>query len=262
MALACAAVDDVTAWCLLAFVVGFVDADTSRAAITFALSVGYITLMLAVVRPVLEKRLLPSADGSVSLTAQAMVIVGILMSSLTTELIGIHAIFGAFLLGLTIPARARLAEVVTNRIEGLVVVLLLPCFFVYTGSRVQLGLLQSTGEWFVCALIVITACAGKFGGTALAARFVGQDWRSSAILGILMNTRGLVELVVLNIGLDLGVLSPTLFAMFVVMAVVTTAGTSPVLSRLSQRTRAAQRGEPSSESFTDSVVRSGLEQSP
>ena len=246
VAIACAAIDDVTAWCLLAVVVGCVKADLSTAARTVALTAAYVALMLAVVKPGVGRALARRGEGDLSRTALAVVLLALLVSSLATELIGIHAIFGAFLVGAIVPADSRLARELTRRIEDVVVVLLLPIFFAYTGSRVRLGLLHSPAEWLLCGLVVIVASAGKFGGSALAARVVGLGWRDAAALGVLMNTRGLVELIVLNIGLDLGVLSPTLFTILVVMAVVTTAATSPVLSAILGRPARRRVAGPSS----------------
>lgn len=237
LAISCAAVDDVTAWCLLALVIGCVKADLSSAFSTFGLTAVYVVTMLAVVKPGLGRALHRYVNDGLTHTVLAIVLVALLVSSLTTELIGIHAIFGAFLMGAVIPANSKIAREIAPRIEDVVVVLLLPIFFAYTGTRVQIGLLASPAEWLLCGLITITACAGKFGGTALAARLTGLGWRESAALGTLMNTRGLVELIVLNIGLDLGVLSPTLFTMLVVMAVITTAMTSPVLSLMGMRVK-------------------------
>ncbi|MFT3776265.1 MAG: cation:proton antiporter [Minicystis sp.] len=234
VALTCAAVDDVTAWCLLAVVVGCVKSDLSSASHTFVLTVVYVGAMLAVVKPVLGRLLHRYGDDASTRTVLAAVLLGLLVSALATELIGIHAIFGAFVMGAILPAESRIAREITRRIEDVVLVLLLPIFFAFTGTRVRIGLLQSPTEWLLCGLIIVTACVGKFGGTALAARWSGLGWRDSVALGTLMNTRGLVELIVLNIGLDLGVLSPTLFTMLVVMAVVTTAATSPVLSLVSK----------------------------
>src|SRR5207249_4404495 len=145
----------------------------------------------------------------------------LLSSSLTTELIGIHSLFGAFLLGAIIPHDSALARNVTHKLEDFVVVMLLPAFFAFTGLRTQIGLIVGR-QWLLCGLIILVACAGKFGGAAIAARLTGMRWRDAAALGILMNTRGLMELIVLNIGLDLKVISPTLFAMLVLMALVTT----------------------------------------
>src|SRR6185369_2162592 len=152
--------------------------------------------------------------------------------ALATEYIGIHAVFGAFLLGAIIPSDSKLAKELLHRLEDFVVVLFLPAFFAYTGMRTQVGLVSDAAQWLLCLLIIVTACLGKFGGSFAAARLSGLGWRDSAALGVLMNTRGLMELIVLNIGLDLKVISPTLFAMLVMMAIVTTMATTPVLDLL------------------------------
>jgi Kef-type K+ transport system membrane component KefB len=159
----------------------------------------------------------------------AMALVAMLCSALTTEAIGVHAIFGAFLLGAVIPHDSRLARVLEERIGYLVTILLLPAFFAFTGMRTQIGLLSGWGAWLTCAAIIVVATAGKFGGALLGARVARHDWQMAASLAILMNTRGLMELIVLNVGLDLGVISPTLFTMLVIMAIVTTMTTTPVL---------------------------------
>ena len=151
-----------------------------------------------------------------------------------TEWIGIHAIFGAFLLGVVIPSESGLANSFLSKLKEPVTVLLLPAFFAYTGMRTEIGLLNNWSQWAICAAIIGVATLGKFGGTLIAARCAGETWRDAGILGMLMNTRGLMELIVLNIGLDLGVISPTLFAMMVIMALVTTMITSPVIQLLSQ----------------------------
>jgi Kef-type K+ transport system membrane component KefB len=156
-----------------------------------------------------------------------------LCSALATEAIGIHAIFGAFLFGAVIPHESRLARVLDERIENLVTILLLPAFFAFTGMRTEIGLLSGWNEWLTCGAIIAVATAGKFGGTLAGARVAGYDWRKAASLGILMNTRGLMELIVLNVGLDLGVISPALFTMLVVMALVTTMATTPILALVS-----------------------------
>lgn len=232
-AIACAVVDDVSAWCLLAFVVGSVNADSSNAGLTIVLALTYIAVMFLLVRPGFKWAMGNRARETVTQTLLAVVIVSLLISSLATELIGVHALVGSFLMGAVLPKGSHIVSI-RNRIEDLVVVLLLPIFFAYTGTRVQIGLLISPHEWMLCGLLVLTACLGKFGGTALTARFTGFGWRDAAILGTLMNTRGLVELIVLNIGRDLGILSPKLFTMFVIMAVLTTAMTSPVLTFINQ----------------------------
>jgi len=155
--------------------------------------------------------------------------VGVLMSALVTEGIGIHAVFGAFLFGAVIPHDSQLAVALRQRLQDLVTILFLPAFFAFTGMRTQIGLLSHASDWIICAAIIVVATAGKFGGTLLASRIAGLGWRRSAALGVLMNTRGLMELIVLNAGLDLGVISPKLFTMMVLMAIVTTVMTTPLL---------------------------------
>ena len=170
-----------------------------------------------------------SRIGEQSLT---LLLVAVLLSALATEFIGVHAIFGAFLLGAIVPHDSAVARHVRDRIEDVVRVMLLPAFFAFTGLRTELGLLDGASDWVICAVIIAVATLGKFGGVALAGRVSGLPWRDASALGILMNTRGLVELIVLNIGLDLGVVTPRLFVMLVIMALVTTMMTAPVLGRL------------------------------
>jgi Kef-type K+ transport system membrane component KefB len=231
-ALACAAADDATAWCLLAVVSGVASAQLGSAGITIALVVGYVLVMLLVVRPLatyLTKRA-DAAEGPVSPTMLALIFGLLMVSAVATERIGIHALFGAFLFGALIPHDSRLAEQLRVRIEDLVAVLLLPIFFAFTGMRTRIGLVSSGADWLMCGAIIAVATLGKFGGTAIAARAAGLTARDASSLGVLMNTRGLMELIVLNVGLDMGVLSPTLFAMLVLMALVTTFSTTPLLS--------------------------------
>jgi Kef-type K+ transport system membrane component KefB len=230
IAISCAAVDDVTAWCLLAVVASMADARAKGASTTIVLTLAYVAMMLYVVRPLVRKymgRLELRSD--VSRGAVALVLVALLLSALATEAIGVHAIFGAFLLGAVIPHDSKLARTLALKLEELVVILLLPAFFAYTGMRTQIGLVSGADQWLMCAAIIAVACVGKIGGSFVAARFSGLSVRDAASLGALMNTRGLVELVVLNLGLDLGIISPTLFAMMVLMAIVTTAATAPLL---------------------------------
>jgi Kef-type K+ transport system membrane component KefB/nucleotide-binding universal stress UspA family protein len=227
----CAAVDDVTAWCLLAFVVSIAkSADLKGAAFTVALALAYIAAMFVLVRPFL-RRLGAVSSNTEGLTQNhvAVTLLTLLLSSWTTELIGIHALFGAFMLGAVMPKEGNFSRLLAEKLEDLVVVFLLPMFFAYSGLRTQLGLLSTSSSWFMCALVILVACLGKFGGSAVAARLTGLRWREAGALGILMNTRGLMELIVLNIGLDLGVISPTLFTMMVIMALVTTFMTTPLL---------------------------------
>jgi Kef-type K+ transport system membrane component KefB len=159
----------------------------------------------------------------------AWVFLAVLVSAVAAEAIGIHAIFGAFLLGAIIPHDSAIAREFTHKLEDIVTVLLLPAFFAITGMRTEIGLVAGWENWLACGLIILAATAGKFGGTVVAARLTGLDWRMASSLGILMNTRGLMELIVLNIGLNLGVITPTVFAMMVLMALVTTLATTPLL---------------------------------
>jgi Kef-type K+ transport system membrane component KefB len=236
IALTCAAVDDVTAWCLLAFVVSFTQAQLGGAFLTLGLTVGYVFLMFLVVRPLIE-RAVPWLEAFDRITegGMALIFIALLVSALTTEFIGIHAIFGAFLLGAITPHSSRVAKELTDRLDDLVRILFLPAFFAFTGMRTQFGLLHSAHEWGICALIILVATVGKFGGTTAAAKLAGLNWRDASALGVLMNTRGLVELIVLNIGLDLQVISPTLFTMLVIMALVTTFMTSPFLHLITRK---------------------------
>jgi Kef-type K+ transport system membrane component KefB/nucleotide-binding universal stress UspA family protein len=229
--IACAAVDDVTAWCILAFVVAIARfTGVSGAILTTVLALVYIAVMLVVVRPLL-RRLADRARTREGLSQNlvAVVLLLVLLSAWATELIGIHALFGAFILGAIIPKTEGLPQLLADKLEDLVVVLLLPLFFAYSGLRTQIGLLSGAGDWVICGLIIVIACVGKFGGSVVAARLTGMRWREASALGVLMNTRGLMELIVLNIGLDLGVISPKLFTMMVLMALVTTFATSPLL---------------------------------
>ena len=233
VALTCAAINDAIAWCLLAFVVGVTQSTTSAAVQTVILTAVYIAVMLSVGRRVMAA-VVERFDTSprIGERSLALVLAAVLLSALATEFIGIHAIFGAFLLGAIIPHESVIAKHVTERLQDIVRVMFLPAFFAFTGLRTEIGLVQSLDDWLLCGVIIAVATAGKFGGTFVASKAVGLGWRDSAALGILMNTRGLVELIVLNIGLDLGVLTPRLFTMLVIMALVTTIMTSPILSRL------------------------------
>jgi Kef-type K+ transport system membrane component KefB len=234
IALGCAAADDVSAWCLLAMVVGVAQADVSGGFRVIGWAVVFIVFMLFTVRPILRRgiRDWDRQPGPLPAPATAAVFAAVLISALTTEAIGVHAVFGAFLLGAVIPHDGRIAREFTRQLSQVVTILFLPAFFAYTGMRMQIGLISGWQNWLWCAAIVVVATVGKFGGTYVAGRFTGLSRRDAGVLGTLMNTRGLMELIVLNIGLDLGVISPALFAMMVVMALVTTAMTAPLLERL------------------------------
>jgi len=232
MIITCAAADDITAWCLLAAVIAIVKAGTAVGAIfTLFFSVAYVLFMLYLVRPFMKKiGDVYVSKENLNKTVVAVVFLILLVSSFLSEIIGIHALFGAFLAGTIMPQNIKFREIFTEKIEDLSLVLFLPLFFVFTGLRTQIGLLNEPKLWLLCALVTLTAIVGKFVGSALAARFVGQSWKNSLIIGALMNTRGLMELVVLNIGYDLGILTPEIFAMMVLMALITTFLTGPMLN--------------------------------
>jgi len=234
IALACAATDDVSAWCLLALVVGVAQAKINEAIFVAVLTVLYIVLMFWIIRP-LVARLIEKKSLGATPTVSAALLVGVLLSALTTEAIGIHAIFGAFLFGAIIPHDSLIAKQTIDRLRDFVSTLLLPAFFALTGMRTHIDLVSGWQDWLICLAIIAVATVGKFGGTLVAARCLKLDWRHSSALAILMNTRGLMELIVLNIGLELGMISPTLFAMMVLMALVTTIATSPILHFLVPR---------------------------
>lgn len=230
-ALACAAVDDVTAWCLLSVVVAVARAaGLGRAALTLGLSLTFALLMLLVARPLASRWRAASRAGAEAVFVAALLFA--LLSALTTDAIGVHAIFGAFLAGVVVSANVPARSVIERRLGGLASTLLVPLFFASAGLRTDVTLLSGARSWLACAAIVVVAIAGKLGGGAVAARWTGMTWRDSIALGALMNTRGLMELIVLNVGYELGILSTALFSMMVVMALVTTMMTAPILRRL------------------------------
>ncbi|MGH9868023.1 MAG: cation:proton antiporter [Candidatus Polarisedimenticolia bacterium] len=232
IALSCAAIDDVTAWCLLSFVVGVTQAQVGEGLLVAVWSLAFIGFMFLIARPLIGRVITRWESGRIPQAATGMVFVALLLSALTTEAIGIHAIFGAFLLGAVIPHESSMARAFSRHLEQVVTVLLLPAFFAFTGMRTRIDLLSGADQWLMCSFLIVVATLGKFGGTLLAARLTGLGWRPASALGTLMNTRGLMELIVLNIGLDLGVISPGLFAMMVLMALVTTMMTGPMLRLL------------------------------
>ena len=227
----CAAADDITAWCLLAAVIAIVKAGTFTSSLfVIGLAVLYVIVMLFLVKPFL-KRVgdLYSNNGNLSKPVVAIFFLTLILSSYATEIIGIHALFGAFMTGAIMPEITKFRNVFIEKVEDVAVILLLPLFFVFTGLRTQIGLINDPYLWKITGFIILVAVVGKFVGSALAAKFVGQNWKESLTIGALMNTRGLMELVVLNIGYDLGVLTSEIFTMMVIMALVTTFMTGPAL---------------------------------
>lgn len=231
LVITCAAVDDITAWSALAAVIAIVKAGSLVSAIpTLFMALIYLFIMLKVIKPFL-KRIgdLHASRENLSKPIVALFFLVLILSSYATEIIGIHALFGAFMAGTIMPDNQKFKQFLIEKVEDIALVLLLPLFFVYTGLRTQIGLLNDPYLWMICGFIILVAVTGKFAGSALAARFVGQNWKNSLTIGALMNTRGLVELVALNIGFELGVLTPEIFTMLVIMALVTTFMTSPSL---------------------------------
>lgn len=230
MAITCAAADDITAWCILAVVVAIVNAGgLISALITILLAIVFVALMLLVVRPWMNRIVQQQMAKGHQKAAVSLVFFMLLISAWVAEVIGIHALFGAFLAGVIMPQDTAIRQLLTDKLEDVSVLLLLPIFFVFTGLRTHIGLLNQGDLWVVAGMIMLVAVAGKFGGSTVTARLMGQSWRQSVSIGALMNTRGLMELVVLNIGFDLGILSPEIFAMLVLMALATTFMTGPLL---------------------------------
>lgn len=235
MAITCAAINDVTAWLILAVVVAIVRATglSSSLLLTLGGSLVYVLVMVFVVRSFL-RRLAQRywQQGKLTQNMLAIILILLLASASATEFLGIHALFGAFLFGVIMPKQPSFIAVIISKLEDLSVVFLLPLFFAFVGLRSKIGLISGLDLWVDCLLITIVAVVGKLVGSMVAAYLMGFSGRESGTLGVLMNTRGLMELVILNIGLDLGVISPTLFVMMVIMALVTTLATSPLVEWL------------------------------
>lgn len=236
LALSCAALKDLTAWCLLALVTGVVHAQASGPLFTWLLAAAYILLMLLALRPWMELWLgRVNKEKPLGKGGYALLFGGLIVSAAATELIGIHAIFGAFLFGAIVPHVNRIDSPLFPKLEAFARIFLLPAFFAVTGMRTQIWLVDSARDLWIAGMILVVAISGKFLGGGLAARFTGHSWRESATLGILLNTRGLVELIVLNVGLDLALISPKLFSILVFMALFTTYMTGPLLNLVWKR---------------------------
>jgi Kef-type K+ transport system membrane component KefB len=236
IAITCAAVDDVTAWCILALVIALVkSAGLGSSAMTIGLTLVFAVLMFFVVRPQLA-RVIKEPDSQFHRRRLIPIILAfVLACALLTETIGIHALFGAFVAGVVMPPSTEFRIFLKDKLEAFSSYALLPLFFAFTGLRTQVTLLNDWLGWVLCAVIILVAIAGKLGGSMFMARWTGMSWTQSFSIGVLMNTRGLVELVVLNIGYDLGILSGRIFAMMVLMALVTTFMTGPLLSLVKNR---------------------------
>ncbi|MEV7148698.1 MULTISPECIES: cation:proton antiporter [unclassified Streptomyces] len=233
LAMAAAAVDDVSAWCLLAVVVAVTKSNSPMDALTTAgYAVAFAAVMFFVVRPLLARWAARAERRHSDGVVLVVLFSGLSVAAYATDRIGVHALFGAFLFGVVTPRGSRRVEATAARMRAFAVPVLLPLFFVSTGLKTDVGLLGGgVAQWLWTAAVLVVAVVGKFGGGALAARLSGRGWRDSLSLGALMNCRGLTELIVLNIGLGLGVIGPGLFTVLVLMALLTTAMTTPALTR-------------------------------
>jgi Kef-type K+ transport system membrane component KefB len=235
IAITCAAADDVTAWCILALVIAVVKAGSAWSALyTILLAVAYVLFMLKVVKPLLKVSDKRMKGTHIPVSVLATYLIVLIGSAYLTDAIGIHALFGAFMAGIVMPADMRFRNFFIEKIESVALFILLPLFFVSTGLRTQINLLNTGEMWWLCLLVIVIAVVAKFGVSSLAARYTGQSWKESLQVGALMNTRGLTELVVLNIGYDLKVITPEIFTILVIMALTTTLMTGPLLDLINK----------------------------
>jgi Kef-type K+ transport system membrane component KefB len=234
IALTSAAINDVTGWCVLAFVIALAKADAIDTSFyTLIAAIAYVLAMLFIVRPILKKLSTQKTPHSfIRQSTLAIIFVILLLSAYCCEVIGIHALFGAFMAGVIMPLEWDFRKLIIDKVEDVASIMFLPIFFVLTGLRTQINLLNDPSLWLVCMVIILVAIIGKFGGSAIAARISGEPPYESLAIGALMNTRGLMELIILNIGYDLGILPDKIFTMLVIMALVTTFMTSPILDLL------------------------------
>ncbi|MDR2970052.1 MAG: cation:proton antiporter, partial [Tannerellaceae bacterium] len=232
ISLASAANGDITAWCLLAVVIAIAQAGTMLSAVyNILFSILYLLAMFLVVRPFM--RMIGQIYHNKEVIDKglvAFVFITLLASAYLTEILGLHALFGAFMAGVVMPANIKFRKIMAEKVEDVSLSIFLPLFFASTGLHTQIGLLNTPGLWGLCLIFILVAIAGKFGSATLSARIVGENWKNSLYIGALMNTRGLMELIVLTIGYEMGILSPTIFVMLVIMTLVTTFMTAPLIS--------------------------------
>ena len=245
-AIFCAAVGDLCAWLLLSLALALIGAPDAPSSMPIRLAglAAYLIVMLGVVRPLAARLARGLYDSELSFEALSIVVVLTLASAAATELVGVHPLFGAFIAGVCFPRVEKWQQTIRGRLDMLVSVLLLPLFFALTGMRTQLGLLNGKSALLWSGIVLLAAAFGKIAGAAVAARWTGWSWRDATALGALLNTRGLVELVVLNIAYNVGAFTPTLFSMMVVMALLTTMSTAPILNLLGIENRSVVRSLP------------------
>ncbi len=236
LALAAGSIDDATAWCLLAIVLASVKANTSIAVFAIGGGIGYVLCSVFVGRSAFTIfTRMTNRDGGVTIQTLTLVLIVLMFCAWFTDAVGIYAIFGAFILGTAMP-RGEFAVAVRERTEFMTTSFLLPIFFVFSGLNTQIGLVNTPALWAVTALILAIAIFGKGIACMLAAKVAGENWREAATIGALMNARGLMELIILNIGLEQGLITPTLFTIMVIMAILTTLMASPLVNFLLQGT--------------------------
>lgn len=244
VALGAGAIDDAAAWCLLAVVLASFDGNPGHAILNIAGGIGYLSLALFVIRPLLARWARGvEARGNLSDREFVTCLVLMALGAWFTDLIGLHAVFGAFIMGIVMP-RGVVTRALMDRIQPLTVALLLPLFFTFSGLNTQIGLLDSPYLWLMTLLVMFAAIGGKGIACWLAARATGVSNREALGIGTLMNARGLMELIIINIGLQRGIISPALFATLVIMAVVTTLMASPIFELLVARFRPEPESEP------------------
>ena len=246
LAIASAANNDVTAWCILAAVIAIAKAGTVASALyTIFFAVIYVLVMFGAVRPFMKRvgDMYNTQEG-INKTLMALVFIVLIISSYITEMLGIHALFGAFVAGVIMPANINFRRIVTQRIEDVALVLLLPLFFVFTGLRTEIGLINTPHLWAVCGIMILVSICGKMLGATFSARFVGESWKDSLSIGVLMNTRGLMELIVLNIGFEMGIIPSPIYVMFVIMALFTTFMATPSLALIEKVFKPRRKRKP------------------
>ena len=245
LVISAAAADDASGWIILAIVTALVRAtfDPWTVALMVAETVGFAVVMVWVVRPLLKRwtaRHLHANGGTLSAGGLALSLIFVLLAAAATNLIGIFSIFGAFFLGALLHDQHEFRHAIQRRLQDFVNVFFVPIFFTYTGLRTDIGTMTDGSLWWMCALVLVTAFVGKFGGCSVAARLSGLPWREASMIGVMMNTRALIELIVINIGYELGVIPRSVFFMLVFMAVVTTYVTTPVVRRLARSSEVAR----------------------
>ncbi|MBQ4279950.1 MAG: cation:proton antiporter [Rikenellaceae bacterium] len=231
LAIASAANNDVTAWCMLAAIIAIAKAGSMLSAVyTIGCAIVYVLFMFGVIRPFMRKiGNLYNNPEVINKTFVSFIFLVLIVSSYITEVLGIHALFGAFVAGVIMPDNLSFRRLITEKVEDVALVLFLPLFFVFTGLRTELGLLNTPELWIMCGVFIAVSIAGKMLGATFSARFVGESWKNSLEIGVLMNTRGLMELIVLNIGYEMGIIPSSIFVIFVIMALFTTFMATPSL---------------------------------